>query len=250
MCRFRRPCCLRLIAAYVQLLGKRVRNPLRAQTFVCCVRCIDSGLWDELITRLGKSYPVCVCARVRARVCIIVCDLKTSTMRWLCPHLGCYATEKEIIICSNYSPILFRFTNKWVKFSLLCMAFRVVSCRIWTSRHGVTRRATRVEFVVENDTITGFCPRTKVFPSQYNSIFIYILSGGRTVDPWYDALPPRISSHRKNIQRGMAGVHSYLFGYKTLDKMLRITLFILFSSFRRVSIVICSFLGNSSASEF
>ena len=54
-----------------------------------------------------------------------------------------------------------------------------------------------------------------------------VLSGGRTVDPWYGAVPPRISSHRKRIQRWMAGIQSYLFGYKALDKMLRRTLFIL-----------------------
>jgi len=34
---------------------------------VCCVCCVGSGLYDELITRLEESYRVCVC------VCVCVC---------------------------------------------------------------------------------------------------------------------------------------------------------------------------------
>jgi hypothetical protein len=145
---------------------------------------------------------VCVC------VCLIVCDLETSTMRWPCSQLGCDATKK-ILYRSNYSPILFSFTNKWVKFSLLCTAYRVVSCRMWTSRPGVTWRSARVDFVVDKMALEQVSVREiGVFPVNIHSIFIYILSGGRTVDPWYGAVPPRISSHRKKIQRGMAGMHS------------------------------------------
>jgi hypothetical protein len=50
---------------------------------VCYVR---SGLCDELITRSEEFYRVCVC--------VIVCDLETSTM-------GCYTAEKKNNIFLN-----------------------------------------------------------------------------------------------------------------------------------------------------
>jgi hypothetical protein len=56
--------------------------------FVVC--CVGSGLYDELITRSEESYRVCVC------VCLIVCDVETSTMRRPRSELGCCATEKKI----------------------------------------------------------------------------------------------------------------------------------------------------------
>jgi hypothetical protein len=51
---------------------------------VCCV---DSGICDGLITCSEEFYSVCVC--------LIVCDLKISTMRRLRPELGCCATGKQ-----------------------------------------------------------------------------------------------------------------------------------------------------------
>ena len=51
--------------------------------FVCCV---SSGLCGDLITRSEESY--------RVRVCLIVCDLETSTTRRIGPDLDCSATEK------------------------------------------------------------------------------------------------------------------------------------------------------------
>jgi hypothetical protein len=50
---------------------------------------VVSGLCDELITRSEESYRVCVC------VCLNVCDIETSTVRWAGPQLDCCATEKE-----------------------------------------------------------------------------------------------------------------------------------------------------------
>jgi len=61
-------------------------------TYLCCV---GSGLCDELITRSEKSYRVCVC--------LILCDLETST-RQPRPKVGCCATEKEkymVVCCSD-----------------------------------------------------------------------------------------------------------------------------------------------------
>ena len=61
---------------------------------VCYVFCVGRGLCDELITRSEDSYRararVCVCVCV---MCLIVCDLHTSTMRQPRPQLGCCATE-------------------------------------------------------------------------------------------------------------------------------------------------------------
>jgi hypothetical protein len=116
MCWFRRPYCLRRRSASVQLLGKRVRIPLRAWMFVYCVPCVGSGLWDELISRSGDFYRVCVCVCVSNCVCVcvcvcvclclIVCDLETSAVRWPCSQLGCCATEKKLLYSFNYSHIL------------------------------------------------------------------------------------------------------------------------------------------------
>jgi hypothetical protein len=48
------------------------------------VSCVGRVFCDELITR-SEFYRVCVC--------LIVCDLNTSTMRRPRPDLGCCATE-------------------------------------------------------------------------------------------------------------------------------------------------------------
>jgi len=47
---------------------------------------------------------VCVCARVRVFVCLIICDLETSTMRW--PELPTWAVASQEIISSMCSPRL------------------------------------------------------------------------------------------------------------------------------------------------
>ena len=66
------PCGLRRRSAAVRLLRSRVRIPLRAWMLVSCVCCVGSGICDDLIT----------CAEeFTERVCLIVCDLETSTMR-------------------------------------------------------------------------------------------------------------------------------------------------------------------------
>jgi hypothetical protein len=60
------------------LLRLWVRIPPGAWIFVCCERCVLSGLCDELITRPGECYRLC---------CVFVCDLEISRMRRLWPSL-------------------------------------------------------------------------------------------------------------------------------------------------------------------
>ena len=52
--------------------------------FLVC--CVGSGLCKDLSTRSEESY----------RMCVSMCDLGTSTVRWLRPELGCSAREKKI----------------------------------------------------------------------------------------------------------------------------------------------------------
>ena len=61
--------------------------------FVFIVCCVGSDHCDEVITRTDKSYRVFVCVCVF--VCLIVCDLETTTTRWPKPDLGCCATEND-----------------------------------------------------------------------------------------------------------------------------------------------------------
>jgi hypothetical protein len=58
----------------------------------CCVLA-GRGLCDELITRSEECYRLCVC--------LIVCDVETSTVRRPRPELGCCATRKEIGSCGH-----------------------------------------------------------------------------------------------------------------------------------------------------
>jgi hypothetical protein len=60
--------------------------------FVCCVFCVGSDHCDKLITRSEESY----------RVCLIVCDLETSTMELYSPDLGCCGTENMYIYIYLY----------------------------------------------------------------------------------------------------------------------------------------------------
>ena len=60
----------------------------------------------------SRVLPGCVCACARVCVCLIVsvhlimCDLETSTMKWLSSEFGCCITEKNTIYIYIYS-ILF-----------------------------------------------------------------------------------------------------------------------------------------------
>ena len=57
--------------------------------FASYLRCVCSGLYDELITRPEKPVCVCVCVCV----CLMLRDPETSTTQpW--PQLGCCTTEK------------------------------------------------------------------------------------------------------------------------------------------------------------
>jgi len=57
--------------------------------FVVC--CVGSRLSDELIAHSEESYRM----RAHACVCLIVCDLETSAMRWPRFDSGCCATESK-----------------------------------------------------------------------------------------------------------------------------------------------------------
>jgi hypothetical protein len=63
-CRSQWPRGLRRRSAVAWLLGSRIRIPLEAWMFVCCVyvlSCVGRGLCDGLITRPEESYRVSVC---------------------------------------------------------------------------------------------------------------------------------------------------------------------------------------------
>jgi len=65
--------------------GIEVSNPaegieFRFLCFIAC--CVGGGLCEELITRQGESWWVCLC----------VCDLETSTIRRPGPEMGSCAT--------------------------------------------------------------------------------------------------------------------------------------------------------------
>ena len=57
--------------------------------FVVC--CVGNGLCDGLITSSGGRTGC---------VCLIVCDLGTSTIRQSKPKYGCYATERNVYLAS------------------------------------------------------------------------------------------------------------------------------------------------------
>jgi hypothetical protein len=69
--------------------GSWVRIPPGAWMSVSVECCVLSGrgLCDELITRTEESYRLCMY--------LMVCELKTSTMRRPRPELGCCVTGKE-----------------------------------------------------------------------------------------------------------------------------------------------------------
>jgi hypothetical protein len=61
---------------------------------VCCV---TGGVYDELITRVEESYRLYVYVCVSG-VCVIVCDLGTSTLRLPTLELQCWSDEKKLEI--------------------------------------------------------------------------------------------------------------------------------------------------------
>jgi hypothetical protein len=68
--------------------------------FVPCVCCVLCREW--LMRRADHSFRgvlpvVCVC------VCLIVCDLETSTVRRPRPELGRWATEKNLLVLCRYA---------------------------------------------------------------------------------------------------------------------------------------------------
>jgi hypothetical protein len=81
---------LRRGSAPTCLLGLWVRIPQGAWMSVSCECCVLSsrGLHNELIICSEQSYQL--------RVCLIVCDLETSTMRRPGHDLGCCITGKEV----------------------------------------------------------------------------------------------------------------------------------------------------------
>jgi hypothetical protein len=55
--------------------------------------CVGSGLCDKLITCSKHSY----------QVCVFVCGLETSTVRWPRPKLSCCATKSiDQCTCRKY----------------------------------------------------------------------------------------------------------------------------------------------------
>jgi len=67
---------------------------MNVSTLAFAVCCVGSGLCDGLIPRPGGSYRVCVF------ICLIVCNLGTSTMGQPRPELGCCGTDSKVQNCS------------------------------------------------------------------------------------------------------------------------------------------------------
>jgi len=92
----RQPCSLRRMSVAARVLGLPVWFPLRPLMFISCVSFVGSGLFDKLVTRSEEFYRVCVCVCVcvcaRLRVCLIACNLQTSTTRMRGNERGYYAT--------------------------------------------------------------------------------------------------------------------------------------------------------------
>jgi len=78
----------------------------RYSSLVFAVICVCSVLRGGLITRLEDSY----------RLCLIMCDLKTSTMRRPGPELGSCATDK-----SNHNFFTETCTVSEITSSIFCL---------------------------------------------------------------------------------------------------------------------------------
>jgi hypothetical protein len=76
----------------VQMHGSWVRILLRvwclSHVFVVC--CVSNGLWNELITHSEESYWLCVC--------LIVCDLETSTLSGIGWSWAVVPQRKKIVL--------------------------------------------------------------------------------------------------------------------------------------------------------
>jgi hypothetical protein len=82
--------------------------------FVSCVSlcCVGSGLCDGLISRSEEACRARVCVRLIVYMCLIVCDLETSTNRRPKLELGCCATEEKRDIylhCCNVRQLLIKY---------------------------------------------------------------------------------------------------------------------------------------------
>ena len=87
---------LRRSSAAAWLLGSGVRIPLRSCMLVCCVCCVGSGLFYELITRSWESY--------RVYIYLILWHIVTSQKKKKPrPELDCVATEKrDVLHCPTW----------------------------------------------------------------------------------------------------------------------------------------------------
>jgi hypothetical protein len=121
--------------------------------FVVC--CVCSGLCDGLITHSEESYRFCVC--------LIVCDVETSTMRRLRFDLGCCATGNKCSICEqcwttadshDRSCNYLWFLNAVHEMS--CSRFTTVAGSIYTILHsGQWLRCRPVQMQSDEITLTG-----------------------------------------------------------------------------------------------
>jgi hypothetical protein len=107
-------------SAAAHLLRLWVKIPPGAWTFVCCECCVLSGrgLCDELISRPEESYRL---------LCVIVCDLETSSTRRPWPAGACRTKNKPRM--PKYKNVHFHIqsTKSVICFDLLQTILREVS---------------------------------------------------------------------------------------------------------------------------
>jgi hypothetical protein len=118
------PVALRSVPAW--LLVSRVWVPVRKWVLVSRVCCVDSGVCDGLITHSEESYGV--------YVCLIACDLRTSTMRRPVRELDCSATHRQKwkITWTELLPIgvqVLPLIGLW--FTVRCFQYRKWCSMIW-----------------------------------------------------------------------------------------------------------------------
>jgi hypothetical protein len=100
--RFKASVCCRLIAGIAGL--KPAEGTDVHLSYLLC--CVGSGLCDGLIPRVEESYSVCVC--------LIMCDLETSTMGRRKQECRCCVAGKESKLANT------RMNSYNVKASTLC----------------------------------------------------------------------------------------------------------------------------------
>jgi len=120
--------------------------------------CVDSDLCDGLVTSSEMSYRVCVCVCecVRACVFLIVCSIRTSTMRRPRPDLDCCAPDKKGVNFSGNTA-----TPIFPKMAVSC-AVHPKHWHITCSQYQTKRfsRQTSVAFLVKMWTILQFTKMT------------------------------------------------------------------------------------------